>query len=246
MTREVFTETEDRAKLLLDNGDSCIVLEGEYHPGVVGIVASQLVDQYRVPVIVFSREDRNTGEIILKGSARSVEGVNLFKILQKCEQYLLKYGGHRQAAGLTIAHDNFLKFKTLFNQYIESITDGKRVQKSFAFDLDISVDKVFSRKIIQQLQLLEPFGEGNRKPVFRDVKTEPVHTSTVGNGGSHLKVRFRGKQSNQNGIGFGLGHHLAEMRERRNHSIIFSPMLSRFKQSANWQVKILSIHPPKL
>ncbi len=246
LTREVFAETQDRAKRLLDQDDCCVVLEGEYHPGVVGIVASQLVDRYRVPVIVFSRDKENNGNIILKGSARSVEGVNLFKILQKCERFLVKYGGHRQAAGLTISNDNFEGFKTIFNQHILSITEGKPIQKSFEFDLDVSVDKVFSGNVIRQLQLLEPYGVGNRQPVFRDEKTEPVQINTVGNGGNHIKVRFRGKQSNQNGIGFGLGHQLTEMRERRNHSIIYSPMLSRFKKSANWQVKILSIHPPGL
>jgi len=246
LTREVYKETVDRAKRLLDRDESCVVLEGEYHPGVVGIVASQLVDRFRVVAIVFGRDKGRNGEIVLKGSARSVEGVNLFKVLQKCEKYLVKFGGHQQAAGLSIAPENFEGFKKVFNQHIQAITDGKPINKRFKYDLDVGVDKVFSRNIIRQLQLLEPYGEGNRQPVFRDVKAEPVQISVVGNGGNHIKVRFRGKNSNQNGIGFGLGHLLKEMRERRNHSIIYSPMLNRFKQSENWQVKIISIHPPKL
>lgn len=241
ITRDVFDATFDRSRSLINNGDCCIVLDGEFHQGVIGIVASQLVEKLNVPVILLSRDKDENGREILKGSARSVEGINLFSILQRCDKYIIKYGGHKMAAGLTIFDENISGFKTVMNSIVESVTKGGHVREQFHVDMDVPVDMLFSGRIIEQLQLLEPYGEGNRQPIFYDHQSEPVQMSSVGNGGSHIKIRFRGKFTNQEGIGFGLGHQLAELRKSRTHSIIYSPMLNRFKKSVSWQVKVLSI-----
>ncbi len=243
ITREVFESVSQRAHECIQNGDSAIIVEGEYHPGVIGIVASQILERYDVPVILFGRDENEDGVILLKGSARSVEGVDIFAVLQSCERYLVKWGGHRQAAGMSLLQENFSGFKEIVNLLVKKLTRDQSAGKSYAVDLEVSVETVFAKPMIRQLQLLEPYGVGNWLPIFKDRSIEPVQITTVGNGGDHIKMRFRGKYGNQDGIGFGLGKKINALREKRNHSIVYSPMLSRYKKSANWQVKILSIDP---
>lgn len=238
ITKDVFDQALNEAEKLFNDRSSCIVLEGQYHQGVIGIVASQLVEQFRVPVVIFSRGN----EGILKGSGRSVEGVNLFEILQQCEKYTIQYGGHSMAVGLSMFESNFSDFRNILNTIISSSTKGELADRHLEIDLSCSIDKLFSGDLINQLQLMEPYGEGNKQPIFIDHQTEPVHVSTVGKDSGHIKIRFRGKFSNQEGIGFGLGDKLFELREKRIHSVVYSPMLNRFRRSANWQIKILSIN----
>jgi len=241
ITGEVFEKAKYLSRTLLNSGDHCIVIKGEFHQGVIGIVASKLVEKFNVPVLLFSQELDENNRKILKGSARSIEGVNLFSILQNCDKYIINYGGHQMAAGLTIFDENFSGFKAAINSLIGVATKGKRTKSQFWVDLNVPVEELFSSVIIDQLRLLEPYGEGNQQPIFQDKNSEPIQMTTVGIGGHHIKIRFRGKFNNQNGIGFGLGNQISELRENRTHSIIYSPMLNRFKNSLTWQVKILSI-----
>ena len=94
--------------------DKCAIVRGELHQGVAGIVASRLVDLFKVPAIVFARKEQSNGEIFFTGSARSVEGVNIIALLSKCADWIDRFGGHEMAAGLTVSDMNMQNFQRFF------------------------------------------------------------------------------------------------------------------------------------
>ncbi len=233
------TLTIDSKQLITNN--NCIVISGEYHLGVLGIVASQLVSLYRVPAIILSPDPSKNDRKILKGSGRSIQGVNLITILRKCDKYLLKYGGHAMAAGLTLPVEHLDMFKNYFSSLLEKATEGKPPSSMQPVDADLSIEKTFDLSFLEQFNRLEPFGVGNTKPVFADCNASIYDYKVIGRNGDHLKILFRGKYTNRQGIGFNLGHKGEVLQEKRKHTVIFSPTLNRFNAGLTWEAKLLDI-----
>ena len=139
-----------------------VVYSPEWHEGVIGIVASKLVETFGVPAVVFTdSEDKS----IIKASARSAGELDLFENLKACEDLFTKFGGHKAAAGLSMPKDNFTDFKNKINDLLADIPPITRTKQDF-FDAHISF-KDINRQLLKELDLLEPFGMGNAKPVFR-------------------------------------------------------------------------------
>ncbi len=127
--------------------------------GLVGITAAKIADEYSRPAILFSKY----GDIY-RGSARSIEGINIYEALKACSMYLVEFGGHSLAAGVTVKGDNFDKLEAALNDYLAS------AYPDFAFVPTIYIDGddiAFSDKIARELELLEPCGVGNKKPLFK-------------------------------------------------------------------------------
>ncbi len=148
--------------------DSFLVVKGDYHEGVVGIIASRLVHKYKKPAIVLTYKNG-----ILKGSGRSLGNVDIFALVNECRDLLQGFGGHKMACGLSLQEDNFENFKTALNQKIS------RYKKEDFFIEDYVLGELpFSEIDIELLDLLkefEPFGEGNPKPKFKaDAKIEHI------------------------------------------------------------------------
>ncbi len=138
-----------------------LVVDGEgWHPGVIGIVASRIVERYYRPCILLNRDSG-----LAKGSARSIEGFNLFEALCSTQELLLKFGGHEMAAGMTLDAQNIPALREALNRYAgEVLTDDHlipRIQAEFALDA-----KELQFSLLDDLDALEPFGPGNPKPVF--------------------------------------------------------------------------------
>ncbi len=139
-----------------------IVYEPHWHEGVIGIVASKLVETFEIPAIVFSdAEDKG----IIKASCRSAGELNLFNALKSCEDLFLKFGGHKAAAGLSMPKENLDLFKERMNSYLETIPQIERTVQD-QFDIEISF-KDINRQLVKELESMEPFGMGNSRPVFR-------------------------------------------------------------------------------
>jgi single-stranded-DNA-specific exonuclease len=221
--------------------NNCIILSGEFHQGVLGIVASQLVGKYNLPVVLLTYGGLHNGKTILKGSGRSVAGVNIFEILIKCERFLLKFGGHSMAAGLSLFEENLDLFRERFSQVLTESTRDTYIREQYIIDVDFPVDKLFEERILLQLQRLEPFGVGNRKPVFMDSKALVYDCHTIGHHGNHLKVLFRGKYANRKGVGFNLGNRKELLQGKTHNHIIYTPSLNRFKNSVSWEIRLLDI-----
>ena len=137
-----------------------IILAGEnWNSGFIGIVAARLADEFSRPVILFVRHGN-----MLRGSARSVENVNIFEALKACEQYIDEFGGHSQAAGVNISEENYEALKASLNKYISSVYS----EDDFIPTVRVSgvLNGEYSPRFAKELEMLEPFGVGNKRPVF--------------------------------------------------------------------------------
>lgn len=210
--RDKDSETMEEAKAMvdrhynLDKISSMVLHHPDWHLGVIGIVASRLVDTYGRPAVMLSTID---GKI--KGSARSIEGFNIYEVFKECEDLLEQFGGHEYAAGLTIAKENLEEFR----QRIDKIAEERLSEEDFKPELNIDCELDLSdidMRFWKLLSQFEPFGPGNLRPIFvsRDVEVVGVPT-IVGKG--HLKMRVK-----QNGsgaydvIGFNMHEYLPVIR----------------------------------
>lgn len=190
----------------LENMSSMVLHDPDWHLGVIGIVASRLVDTYYRPAIMLSTVDG-----VIKGSARSIKGFNIYEALKQCDDLLEQFGGHEYAAGLTIRRENLEEFRQRINQITAGNLTGEDFKPELVIDDELDLSDVDMRfwKLLSQF---EPFGPGNMRPVFvsRDVRIEGIPT-IVGSG--HLKMKV-----SQNGsgafdvIGFNMHEYLPVLR----------------------------------
>lgn len=226
----------------LVNRNKCVIIFGDYHQGVAGIVSSKIMDLYAVPVIVLSKKDDPLYGEIYVGSARSIDEIDIVKILQKTSDYLLRYGGHKKAAGLTVKAENIQNFKRAFIDEIlielEQTTQLKvysKVDKA----IECSIDDLMQNDSLSFFELLEPFGEGNEQPIFLDKQCNIVNCKTVGRSNEHLTIAIRGRYSNYKGIGFNLGSQKSAIQENPQVQLLFSLTKNRYRGTTSWQVRAL-------
>ena len=185
-------EKEDIDKL------NSIVIAGEnWHHGVIGIVASKLTEKYFKPTILICME-----KDIGKGSGRSVPGFDLHGALVSSSKYLEKYGGHEMAVGLTLKKENFEDFKNTFEQIAEK-SNIKEIVPVIKLDGEISL-KDINKDLVKELEVLEPYGEKNRTPLFvyKNLKIDSIRSLSEG---KHLKLTLKDDNMLINAIGFNLG-----------------------------------------
>ena len=176
-----------------------IVLSGDnWHHGVIGIVASKLTEKFYKPTILICFED-NIG----KGSGRSLPGFDLHEALVESSTYLEKYGGHEMAVGLSLKKEKYNDFKLEF----EKIAKSKNIQQIVpVIKIDsIIIAKDVNKKTIEDLEMLEPFGEKNKNPIFvyKNLKIDSIRALSEG---KHLKLTLKDDNLLINAIGFNLGH----------------------------------------
>ena len=161
---EVFDSAKKQFIKTFDGADPsiAIVYDETWHEGVIGIVASKLVESYKVPAIVFTDAD---SEGIIKASARAAGELNIFDCLKQCESLFIKFGGHKAAAGLSMPKENLPAFKEKMHHILKEIPVIGRTSQ-FSYDLEISPEEV-TPKLVKELELCEPFGMGNQRPIFK-------------------------------------------------------------------------------
>ncbi len=161
---EVYAEAKEQVKKKITGGDHLIsiVYGPEWHEGVIGIVASRLVEEFKVPAIVFTNSSEKG---IIKASARSAGELDIFECLNACSELFVKFGGHKAAAGLSMKEENIHLFRSKMNSLLSNIPEiARTVQDSY--DLEISADEI-NPKLAKSLEMMEPFGMGNAKPLFK-------------------------------------------------------------------------------
>ncbi|NLP46195.1 MAG: single-stranded-DNA-specific exonuclease RecJ [Epulopiscium sp.] len=201
--KEALEIIEDNKRIQEDK--VLVVASEKWHHGVLGIVASRLMEQFYRPVILLCIEEEYA-----KGSARSVEGFNLFDSLCHTQGFLEKFGGHEMAAGLTISADKIEPFRQAINAYAEKVMKKDTLIPKLSIVEDISHEHI-TLDFIEELESLEPYGEGNPQPIFSYVGKIAVHRA-VGKEGKHLKLQLNnGFNQNVDGIGFGLGPYHDQM-----------------------------------
>ena len=169
-----------------------------WHHGVIGIVSSKITEMYFKPSILVCFEDK-----IGKGSGRSIPGFDLHGALSDLSNYLIKYGGHEMAVGLGIEKKEFNRFKEAFEEYaknkkVEDIVQVLEIDKQVTLK-EVNID------VIKELDLLEPFGEANRKPIFafKNLKIDSIRALSDG---KHIKLTLKDGATIINAIGFNMGY----------------------------------------
>lgn len=189
----------------LEEGNSIIVGGENWHHGVIGIVSSKITEMYFKPSILLSFEEDGIG----KGSGRSIPGFDLHEALTQCTDTIEKFGGHSMAVGITVRKDNFLKFREEFEQIV-SKAHIDEIMPVIQIDTKIDV-KDINKEMVESLKQLEPFGEGNRMPVFgfKNLKIDSIRALSEG---KHLKLTLKDNNVIIDAIGFNLGHLAEEYR----------------------------------
>lgn len=170
--------------------DPVIIEIGNYHEGILGIVAGRLVEDYHKPAFVLSEIENG----IYKGSGRSFGDFNLAEALNFAKDSIIKGGGHSLAAGVSVSQDNLWSFREKINEYYRSLNlkDQEKYLKPTA-DLSTANLGDFSLEFLQDLKQLEPYGPGNEEPIFRITTPEIVLVKRMGDKGQHLRLDIRGK-----------------------------------------------------
>lgn len=181
-------EAVEMARPYVDKGDPGLVLHSHtWHKGVIGIGAARLVELYQLPTILIAEEGDEA-----RGSARSVADVDVKSVLDRCAGFLLRYGGHSQAAGLTLRRRDIPAFREAFLAALSKMTQLGPVP--VAYDLDLPLGEMSAQdvaKLVWELDKMEPFGSGNPKPVFRANGLRLKQQPGVMGGGAHLRFAFR-------------------------------------------------------
>jgi single-stranded-DNA-specific exonuclease len=182
---------------------STVVFQKDWHKGVIGIVASRLIETYYRPTLVFTKSGEK-----LAASARSVKDFDVYEALEECSEFIEQLGGHKYAAGLTLLPENYEKFKNKFEEVVAKSIHQDLLTPEILIDAAIELSEI-SPKFFRILQQMAPFGPQNMRPVF---KTTGVRDNgfgkKVGADETHLKLNlFQGNnQKTYNAIGFGLGN----------------------------------------
>ena len=177
-------EITKRAQSKSSKEDNAVIVWGEdWHEGVIGIVASKLSNSFKKPAFIFSV---NNG--IAKGSARANANINLHTIISKAAPLLLGFGGHKNAAGLSLKEENLQDFKTLINQELEDFKDDLHIDPVTLGELDVASVDIESLDIIDKF---EPYGLENYKPIFRISKVSLLKSNLIGKDKNHMKLTLK-------------------------------------------------------
>jgi single-stranded-DNA-specific exonuclease len=196
--------------------DYAIVIAREHwHQGVIGIVASKIVEKYHRPAVLFS-----LNEGLGRGSGRSVPALHLHKALTECKDLLETFGGHAAAAGMTIRTKNLDDFRFRFNNIVKSSVSIEAMAPQLYVDAAVGL-KECAYPLFNALKQLEPFGPGNARPLFlcRELRNK-FEPRIVGE--NHLKMMVAGNGSAMDAIGFNLGSRYNEVRKTSSFSLVFS------------------------
>ena len=212
-----------------------LVVEGEnWHPGVIGIVASRLVDKYYRPTVVIS-----ISEGIGKGSCRSIPGFDIYEALSGCGDLLIKFGGHKQAAGLTIAADKIEEFRRRLGDMANHISE-ETYRPVINIDTLVSLEQV-NAALLEQIACLAPHGMGNPAPVFACRDLQVTDFRAIGQEGKHLKLRVRRQNSSGDVIGWGMGELAGDMHRNETIDLVFAPEFNEWQGHRNIQLKALDL-----
>jgi len=216
--------------------NATVLFKKDWHKGIIGIVASRMIENYFRPTIILTESD---GKIV--GSARSIPGVDIYEALNECNDLLEQFGGHTYAAGLSMPMDNLEKFIEKFEKVIDTkITDEMKTPEILIdakIDLDFINPKFY--KIIDQMA---PFGPGNMRPVFVSENIpNNVNPSVVKE--KHLRLRLNTKDRYFNGIAFGMASKLDVVNTSRKINICYVLDESYYNGSSNIQMLLKDIQP---
>ena len=237
---EIFQRADEMTRQQIDfMNERAIVVCGEgWNPGVIGLAASRLVEKYKWPTILLSRD----GDICV-GSARSIPGVNIHEAMSTCRDLFIRFGGHAQAAGLTIEAKNVPEFKRRLSEAIREQAAPEAFIPTEEYDLELELSEM-TEAFVDAFSTMQPTGFGNPAPVFcvRGVHTTDVRT--IGKDGAHLRMRLAQGSDMRSAIGFRMGDRAANLPEVIEAIITLSINVWQDKRSVQCELRQMQAYMP--
>jgi single-stranded-DNA-specific exonuclease len=231
MEKAIFSEILEQIGNRVEAGEPgpLVFSSPKWHPGVIGIVASRMVDRFGRPAILISLKDG-----IGKGSGRSVTDFNIYQGLKRCESLLLSFGGHRYAAGISIREEDIEKFSAAFREVVYENRSQIDFTAVTTIDAQCGLTEI-NHELLSQLNRLAPFGSRNPEPILCVRNVSVTSPLIVGN--NHLKMRVSSDGVSRDSIWFGNGRFLSEL-STGVFDIVFTPQINYWNGSSDIQLKM--------
>ena len=234
--------TEAALQQIAENNEqrnyTTVVYAEDWHKGVIGIVASRLIETYYRPTVVFTKSGEK-----LAASVRSVSGFDVYNALESCSAYIEQFGGHKYAAGLTLLPENYAGFKQRFEDVVKETISEQLLTPEIKIDREVNLS-TFTPKFHRILKQFGPFGPKNMKPVFlvKNVK-DAGYAKQVGSDKNHLKLQITDGLHSFGAIGFGLGNYLEQIKNKAVFDCVFTLEENVWNGQTNLQLNIKDIRP---
>lgn len=234
ITKEALAQV---AEVGSENRFTTVVFSENWHKGVIGIVASRLIETHYKPTIVFTESQGK-----MTASARSVSGFDIHEALEQCSEIIEQFGGHKYAAGLTIAKEKYKDFKEKFEQVVKNSITEKSLSPEITIDSEIDFSDI-NPKFVRILKQFEPFGPGNMTPVFVSKEVSDTgYAKPIGKDDEHLKMFVKQKGSQPiNVVGFSLGNKMDTVKNRKPFDMVYSIEENEWNGSVSLQLKARDI-----
>ena len=213
---------------------STIVYKEDWHKGVIGIVASKLMDYYYKPTVVLTKSEN-----LIVGSVRSVKGLDIYNVLKKCKNVLIQFGGHKYAAGVTLNKNKLNEFKKMFEENVKSsISEDQRI-RSIYYESEIKFAEI-THKLYRILEQLAPFGPKNSKPLFVTHKCQDTGASRlVGKEKDHLRIEVLDNYGGRiSGIAFSKADYISDIKKQKKFSILYSIDKNEYNGKSNIEINV--------
>jgi len=233
--QRLVAETYEKARrqILEDGADRAILMasDADYPTGVIGLVAGKLADEFYRPVVLVK-----IGDDTCRGSARSIQEFDLMAALKACHHLLTKYGGHARAAGFNVHTRDLQQVQKKLRSLAEEQLTGLDLRPHIDIDAEVSLS-VFARGVFEEMRHLEPYGMGNRAPIFLSRKVEVVEQKLVGSQHDHIKLKLKQDGIVWDTMGFRLGSYLGELA--RHIDAVYSVEVDNFNGKGQLRLNLL-------
>jgi single-stranded-DNA-specific exonuclease len=238
ITMEIFREVQVLANNSFKDKRFIFAANTHWPMGILGLVAGKITEEFKKPSMILQHKEE-----MFSGSLRSVPEVDLMEIIKRCAALVERFGGHSQAAGVSVLPENIEKFCAKMTAEVEKELDGKEIVSSIEIDSEISAEDI-GWELVSELKKMEPFGVGNREPVFCARNFIIVDAKIVGNGQKHWKLTLRGEKGSPkifDAIGFSLAEKFPNLKKDDKIDIAFSLAEDEWNGNKKIQIKIIDL-----
>ncbi|MCS7033618.1 MAG: DHHA1 domain-containing protein [Phycisphaerae bacterium] len=232
---------QQASELRMDQADHHAIVLGApgWHPGVIGIVASRIVDQFHKPAILVALQEEGVGQ----GSGRSISGFHLAEALAACGDCLESHGGHEMAAGLKLRTERFPEFRAAFLAHAQQVLAPEALMPSLHLD-GLAELRAMDEALVSDLQRLGPFGQGNRRPVLccRDVELAGP-PRPVGRDGQHLQLYLRQNGTHRKAIAWRAGNWADRLRAGMKLDLAVEPSINEWNGQRLVEIEVRDLRP---
>lgn len=233
ITKEALNQIEVQQN---ENAFTTVVHHEDWHKGVVGIVASRLIETHYRPTIVLTKSGQN-----YVGSARSVKGFDVYKAIDACKMHLEQFGGHKYAAGLTLSETDLEVFKAAFEQQVAKTILPEQQQPSLTYDLPLEKEEI-TPKLYRIIAQMAPFGPKNMRPVFCTTNCRDAGgTRLVGKEKNHLRLEIKHQEKTLVGIAFQQASAFEEIKKGTAFDLLYTLSENEWNGQSSLQLQIKAI-----